>query len=69
MKKFKIVWDYGDEDDERFDTYEAAYEMGNYYQACSEQGAEDSYLSNPGDYPFDESTYERPDFEIVEVDE
>ena len=27
------------------------------------------YLSNPGDYPYDEDAYERPDFEIVEVSE
>lgn len=69
MTKYKIVWADGDEEDEIFDTRESAIEMANYYQACADQGAEDFYLSNPGDYPYDEDTFERPEYEIIEIDE
>lgn len=70
MKRYRIQWSDDDTDDEEtFETFEAAREMAEYYQACAEQGAEDFYLSNPGDYPYDEDAYERPDFEIVEVSE
>lgn len=70
VTKYKIRWiDDGSEEDEVFDTYAAADEMGMYYQSCAEQGAEDLYLNNSGDYPYDEDTYERPEYEIIEVDE
>lgn len=69
VPKFKIRWtEDGEEEDEVFDTYEEADEMGMYYQSCAEEGAEILNLSNPGDYPYDEEAYERPAYEIVEVD-
>lgn len=40
---------------------------GIYLVGCSEQGAEDLNLSNPGDYPLEE--FEEPEFEIVEEDD
>lgn len=70
MTKYKILWVEDDrEEDELFDSFAAADEMALYYQACSSQGAEDLYLSNPGDYPYDEDGYEPPEYKIVEVRE
>lgn len=70
MTKFKIRWvEDGEEEDELFNSYKDADEMALYYQACAEEGAETLYLSNPGDYPYDEDSFERPDYEIIEVEE
>lgn len=70
LSKFKIRWtEDGEEEDEVFDTYEEADEMGMYYQSCAEEGAETFNLSNPGDYPYDEETFERPEYKVVEIDE
>lgn len=70
MTKFKICWlEDGEEEDEVFDTYEAADEMGMYYQSCAKVGAETLNLSNPGDYPYDEETFDCPEYEIIEIDE
>lgn len=69
MAKWKIRWESGEEEEEYFDTPEAANDMANYYQACAEEGAETDYLSNPGDHPYDEGSYKRPEYEIVEVNE
>lgn len=67
MSKYKVIFD-GEEENEIFDTIGEAEEYA--LQLCSdcETGAEVLYLSNPGDYPYDESTYESPEYEIVEVD-
>lgn len=70
MTKYKIRWlEGGEEEDEAFDTYEAADEMGMYYQSCAEEGAETLSLSNPGDYQYDAETFELPEYEIIETDE
>lgn len=52
-----------------FDTEEAAEEMALYYQSCAAEGAENLHMSNPGDYEYDEATFEPPEYEIIEIDE
>ena len=68
MSKFKIIYD-GDEQDEEFDSEEAAEEYALYLCSCEESGAETLNLSNPGDYDYDEDDFESSDYEIVEVDD
>lgn len=68
--KYGIHWFDGDyNEEETFSSHEEAEEMAQYYQACAEQGAEDLYLSNSGDYPYDEDLFERPEYEIFEIDD
>ena len=50
-------------------TEEAAEDYAMYLQSCDEVGAETLYMSNPGDYDYDEDIYEPPDYEIIEVDD
>ena len=70
MAKFGILWSDGDcNEDETFSSRESADEMARYYQACAEQGAEDLFLNNPGENPYDEKTFERPEYEIIEINE
>ena len=54
-------------DDEVLDTYEEAEEYACYLLSCCQLGAEILNASNPGDYEYDENTYEDPDYEIIEV--
>ena len=68
MWKFKVIFD-GEECDEIFDTEEDAEEYALYLSSCSREGAEILHMSNPGDYDYDEETYEDPDYEIIEIDE
>ena len=68
MSKFKIIFD-GEECDEIFDTEEDAEEYALYLSSCSREGAEILHMSNPGDYDYDEETYEDPDYEIIEIDD
>ena len=67
MSKFRVILD-GDMQDEVYDTYEEAEEGALYMCSCARQGAEILNMSNPGDYEFDEDTYEDPDYQIIEVD-
>lgn len=71
MPKYKIVMQYSDgtseEEDDIFDSKEAAEEYACYLVGCCSDGAETLNLSNPGDYPIDE--YEAPDYEIIEIDD
>ncbi len=67
MAKYKIIFD-GEEEDEVFDTEEAAEEYAVYLQGCSRTGAEILHMSNPGDYDYDEDNFEYPEYEIVEED-
>ena len=48
---------------------EDAEEEALYCCSCDELGAEILNMSNPGDYEYDEDTYEDPEFEIIEVDD
>ena len=67
MPKYRIRWvDDGVVEDDVFDTVEAAEETAIYYQSCQQEGAEILNMSNPGDYPYDEDTFEPSDFEIIE---
>lgn len=68
MPKYKVIFD-GEEQDEVFDTYEDADQHGLYLCSCSELGAEILHMSNPGDYEYDEDSYEDPEYSIVEVDD
>lgn len=67
--KYKLQMKYSDgsieEEDELFDSEEAAIEYGNYMISCAHEGAETLFMSNPGDYPLDE--YDEPDYEIIEI--
>ena len=65
MAKFKIIFD-GEEQDEVFRTEAEAEEFASYLCSCSRTGAENLHWSNPGDYDYDEDTYETPEYEIVE---
>lgn len=67
MSKFKIIFD-GEEEDDIFDTEEAAEEYALYLCSCSRDGAETLHMSNPGDYDYDEDDWDDPDYEIVEID-
>ena len=68
MSIFKIVFD-GEECDEIFDTEEDAEDHALYLSSCNREGAEILHMSNPGDYDYDEETYEDPDYEIIEIDD
>lgn len=68
MTKYKIIFD-DEEQDEIFDTEEAAEEYALYLCSCTREGAEILHMSNPGDYDYDEDNFEDPDYEIVEFDE
>lgn len=69
MAKYKIVMFYADgemeEEDEVFDTKEAARDYALYLIGCCELGAEILEMSNPGDYPFED--YIEPEFKIIKV--
>lgn len=67
MSKYKIIFD-GEEEDDIFDTEEAAEEYADYLVSCTREGAEILHMSNPGDYDHDEDDFEGPEYEIVEVD-
>ena len=68
MTKYKIIID-GEEEDAIFNTYEEAEEQAIYFCGCARQGAEILHMSNPGDYEYDDKTWESPEYEIVEVDD
>ncbi len=67
-KIYKVIID-GEEDDQEFDSEEAANEYGLYLQSCSQTGAEILHMSNPGDYDYDEETFEPPEYEVIEKEE
>ncbi len=71
MSKYyvKMIYPNGNEvmEDDTFDSYEAAEEHAAYCRSCYNEGAETLYMSNPGDYPYDEE--EEPDYEILTEDE
>lgn len=68
MTKYKVIFD-GEEQDEVFLTESAAEEHALYLCSCKRLGAEILHMSNPGDYDYDEESYDEPDFEIIELDE
>lgn len=67
MSKFKILME--DElQDEVFESEEDAEEYALYLCSCARTGAEILHWSNPGDYEYDEDTFEEPEYEIIEED-
>ena len=68
MEKYKIIFD-GEELDEIFDTEVEAEEHALYLCSCSRLGAETLHMSNPGDYDYDEDSFESPEYEIIEIDD
>ncbi len=67
MPKYRIIFE-GEEQEEVFNSEEAAEEYALYLCGCAREGAEILHMSNPGDYDYDEDSFERPDYEIVEDD-
>jgi len=65
---FKIIFG-GEEQDETFDTEEAAEDYALYLRSCEQSGAEILHWSNPGDHDYDEDTFESSDYEIIEEDD
>lgn len=63
MAKYKIIFN-GEEQDEVFNTYDAASNAANNMVAEYHEGGEILELSNPGDYPYDPTV--EPEYEIVE---
>ena len=75
MAKYKIIYHWTDGTDDEDDNYgeyynseEEAEEAGEYGLSCCKLGGQIFEMSNPGDYPFNESDYENDTFEIVEVE-
>lgn len=66
MKKYKIIYGDGTEEDMLFDSYAAADDYALYVKGSYSLGGEILELSNPGDYPYDED--DEMSYEIVEVD-
>lgn len=58
----------GDLQDEVFDNEEDARDYALDLLSCIQTGAETLFMSNPGDYPYDEDSYEDPDYEVYEED-
>lgn len=57
-----------DNDGKYYDSEEEAMEAADYAVSCTRQGAEIFHMSNPGDYPYDESDYDDVEYNIVEVE-
>lgn len=68
MARYKIIFD-GEEQDEVFNTEAAAEEYALYLRSCARDGAEILHMSNPGDYDYDDDTFEDSEYEIVELDD
>lgn len=66
MAKYKVIFD-GEEEDEIFNSEEEAEEYALYLFSCTNSGAEILHMSNPGDYDYDEDSFEDPDYEIIEI--
>ena len=64
--KYGIMMD-GELEDDVFDTEEEAEEYALYLCSCAREGAEILNMSNPGDYEYDEDSFEEPEYEIVEL--
>lgn len=69
MSKYqvKMLYPNGEEDvlDELFDSYEDAEDEALYNRSCYAEGARILNMSNPGDYPLEDS--DDVDYEITEI--
>lgn len=63
MAKFKIIFE-GEEQDEVFDSYDAALDAAHDLVGAYHEGGEVLELSNPGDYPYNPN--HEPEYEIIE---
>ena len=68
MSKYRILIDNSLQD-EVFDTREEAEEYAVYLCSCDRAGSEMLHMSNPGDNEYDETTYESPEYDIIEDDD
>lgn len=68
MSVFKVIFN-GELEDEVFNTEQEADSYALDLCNAYAQGGEDLYLSNPGDYPYEETCCDTPEYEIIEVDE
>ena len=74
MTKYYAVIHFngGDMDEDNYGEFynsEAdAEEAALYAISCANQGAEILHMSNPGDYPYDESDYEDIEYTIEEIE-
>lgn len=69
-EKLDSLEEYGDDNFEgTFSSYSAAEEAALYAVSCTKEGAEILHMSNPGDYNYDEESFESPKYEIIEIDE
>ena len=66
MSKWKLIM-LGEE--YFFDTEEEAEDHALYLKGCARQGAETLHWSNPGDWDYNEDTFEEPDYEIIEIED
>ena len=60
----KQIMDSYDDEGNLYETYEDAVDAALYYISCFHTGGEILELSNPGDYPYDET--EEPEYDIEE---
>lgn len=67
MSIWKVIFD-GEEQNDEFTSEEEANEYALDLLGCAQEGAEILNMSNPGDYDYDEDSYEDPDYEIIEID-
>ena len=68
MAKYKIII-CGEEIGDIFDTEEEAQEHALYLVGCARTGAEILNWSNPGDYDYDEDSFEDAEYRIIEIDD
>ena len=66
MSKYRLIYD-GEVIEQVFDSEEAAEEYAAYLDGCSSVGAEILYMSNPGDYDYDENEDYTRDYDIEEI--
>ncbi|MFI3162893.1 MAG: hypothetical protein R3Y65_00465 [Bacillota bacterium] len=64
MSKYKIIF-AGEEEEEEFESREAAEDYAMYLSSCAQEGSETLHLSNPGDYPFEDG--DDSEWEIIET--
>ena len=74
MSKYQIkfYWSDGevevdDNDGDFYNSEAEATEAGDYGLSCYREGGETLEMSNPGDYPFDESDCDDAYFEVEKV--
>ena len=67
MAKYKVEFN-GELEDEVFNSEEDAEEYALYLCSCTRTGAEILHMSNPGDYDYDEDSFEYSEYEIIEED-